>query len=431
MRITIRTAEDTTLSALAARLYTVDEPGRAAVEQALLAANGDYLADLARVPLGAAILVPAVAGVAFTPDLTDPAEPRAARLDPLGRSVADVTARVYDDHAAALADLDRSEEETFAQVRTGPLPRDGKPSRDRLLAARDGVHARLRPLRDDVQRLRTILGAPAIVRPAPALQLRRFTLTGPEQGSVGQSRLRLHVPPAFKILGGGARVVTSPTFFSEGVPVVSVLTTSRPEGLHTWHVHGKAHLRGTAIQLTAEVVALFDPEDDFEVVVAESVSPVVPHPSGTVSLPPGFVLTGGGAQSLYRGDGNLLTSSHPIDGSTWFAAAKDHVNSDPAALAIFAIGLRSRRGAPLDVRLTEATGPEGAQPAAFVAPAEGRVTVGGGAHINFRSPGVLLTASTFSEQGWRAEGSAHIAPDTGDATAYALGLADATLLPDA
>ena len=429
MRITTRTPADTSLSALTARVYGLNEDDPSA-EKALIAANGDLLTDFARVPLGASILVPRLANADFV-DAPDPLDPRAARLNELARTLDGVTGRVYDEHVGALAELDRSEEFTFAQFQTGPLPRDAKPRRDELLTRRDGVLARFRPLADDVQRLRRILGAPAIVHPQPRLQIKRFRLTGPQSGNAGFSRVRLHVPAPFKILGGGALINFTPGFPVEGGPVPTLLTASRPEGVHTWMAHGKNHLRGGFIQLTVEVAALFDPDDDWEVAVFESLSAVAQHPSGTVSVAPGFVMTGGGAQVLYRGPGNLLTSSHPADATTWFVASKDHDQPDPAPIAPFAIGLRSRRGIPVATKTFEATSALASRPGIGVSVgAEEGLLVGGGGHINFSEPGNLLITSIFDNDTWRCEGTDHINPSPATATAYAIGLAGASLLRD-
>jgi len=47
----------------------------------------------------------------------------------------------------------------------------------------------------------------------------------------------------------------------------------------------------------------------------------------------------GGARDDYRGTGNLLVGSYPADLSTWVGSGKDHVQSDPANLVVYGIGI--------------------------------------------------------------------------------------------
>ncbi|VTR91521.1 Uncharacterized protein OS=Jaapia argillacea MUCL 33604 GN=JAAARDRAFT_354650 PE=4 SV=1 [Gemmata massiliana] len=70
-------------------------------------------------------------------------------------------------------------------------------------------------------------------------------------------------------------------------------------------------------------------------------SGVTNHPRQTVYLPPGFIVTGGGARANWRNAGNLLTGSYPLFGSIhgWAAEAKDHSVADPASVTVWVIGL--------------------------------------------------------------------------------------------
>ncbi len=70
-------------------------------------------------------------------------------------------------------------------------------------------------------------------------------------------------------------------------------------------------------------------------------SGVTPHPLQSVYLPPGCIVTGGGARDNWTGQGNLLTGSYPLFGSIhgWEAEGKDHEVSDPASITVWAIGL--------------------------------------------------------------------------------------------
>ena len=76
-------------------------------------------------------------------------------------------------------------------------------------------------------------------------------------------------------------------------------------------------------------------------VLTFATSGVAPHPNQTVYLPPGCIVTGGGARANWHGAGNLLTGTYPLYGSIhgWAAEAKDHLQSDPASVTVWAIGL--------------------------------------------------------------------------------------------
>jgi hypothetical protein len=76
-------------------------------------------------------------------------------------------------------------------------------------------------------------------------------------------------------------------------------------------------------------------------VMTWATSGVAAHPNQTVYLPPGCIITGGGARTNWSGAGNLLTGSYPLTGSIhgWAAEAKDHGESSPASVTVWAIGL--------------------------------------------------------------------------------------------
>jgi hypothetical protein len=58
-----------------------------------------------------------------------------------------------------------------------------------------------------------------------------------------------------------------------------------------------------------------------------------------VTLDPGWALSGGGAFDNWNGAGNMLTASYP-SGISWIGSGKDHIESSPAAITAYVIGLR-------------------------------------------------------------------------------------------
>ena len=66
------------------------------------------------------------------------------------------------------------------------------------------------------------------------------------------------------------------------------------------------------------------------------------HPTTQVTIPSGYMLTGGGALNHWGGAGNLLTTSFPISDRTWLAKGKDHVTASLSSISVFAIAVRDR-----------------------------------------------------------------------------------------
>lgn len=165
MRFATRKSTDTSLAALAARLYTAPDAGvQAACEAALLAANKALLADLGKVPLGALILAPDVAAAAFKPEARAADESAASLTGVLGRAMDEVVAQIVDDLSEDAADASRS-------TGTGQLPQvnsvnpnwagflaqivgPGAQARhDASVAARTAAPTRWKPLQDDLDAL--------------------------------------------------------------------------------------------------------------------------------------------------------------------------------------------------------------------------------------------------------------------------------------
>jgi len=66
---------------------------------------------------------------------------------------------------------------------------------------------------------------------------------------------------------------------------------------------------------------------------------------------------------------------------------------------------------------------QGSRPLALASPSSGYVMVGGGAALNFRGNGMLLTQSYPRESNtWEGQGKDHVEPDSGTIDAYCIGL---------
>jgi hypothetical protein len=225
----------------------------------------------------------------------------------------------------------------------------------------------------------------------------------------------VNLPPGYKIPGGGA--------FDHWSGAGNLLTASYPKGLRTWFAAGKDHQVVSPAAITAYALALFDPNDEWDVWIQQQTSDPAEHAEAVATLPPGFVLTGGGAFVDYDGGyGNLLTASFPNGDSGWEARSKDHLVADDAKLTAYAIGLRSKANRPLSHVINSKTGPSAANPSAKICINSDFTLCGGGAIDNWSDPGNLLTASFPQNACWVASSKDHIAPSPASITVYAIGI---------
>jgi hypothetical protein len=151
-------------------------------------------------------------------------------------------------------------------------------------------------------------------------------------------------------------------------------------------------------------------------------SGVTAHPSVEVTVPAGFKIIGGGAFDHWGGAGSLLTASYPKNQNTWFAAGKDHETSAPASITAYAIALHDPNN-EWDVTIkSEPSNPAQHPQAVAVLPA-GFVLTGGGAFVDWKGAGNLLTASfPNSDESWEARSKDHDIADPAQIIAYAIGM---------
>jgi len=238
-----------------------------------------------------------------------------------------------------------------------------------------------------------------------------------QSGQIAQHpTAQVSVPQGYKLIGGGA----SDNWVGQG----NLLTASYPKG-NQWIAAGKDHQDPSPSYITVYALGLYDPDDDWEVTVAQQTSDPAEHPQAVATLPQGYTLTGGGAFVDYgSGYGNLLTASFPNGDSGWEARSKDHLVADPAKITAYAIGVRARANNKLRLRQTikSATGAVAPHPSAQVCLDSGWVLSGGGAIDNWDGEGNLLTASFPLNTCWMAKGKDHIDPSPASITVYAIGI---------
>jgi len=142
------------------------------------------------------------------------------------------------------------------------------------------------------------------------------------------------VPPEYVMTCGGAQVIGSE----------NMLTASFPENHSTWKAMSKDHrISGPAkIKVYAIGIKLRRGGKYFENMLDFKTSKVKNHPIKTVSIGKKYVLSGGGARANWANPnlGQLLTASYPNDSHTWRAKSKEHIDSSPASITVFAIGIK-------------------------------------------------------------------------------------------
>jgi hypothetical protein len=231
----------------------------------------------------------------------------------------------------------------------------------------------------------------------------------------GRSDGQVTVPRDYKLLSGGALI--------EQGGAGSLLTASYPENPQTWRVLGKEHVHVNPASATAYALALHDPENIWEVRIFQNTGGRGNLPSAEVTVPGDYVMVGGGAKVDWQGAGNLLTSSWPKGPATWAASSKSHVIEDPAAITVYAIGLKSKLPAgsvTYRVDVVTSTSQRVENPTAR---ASADVMVGGGARVDWSGAGSLLTASyPQTHSTWGAISKNHHIVSPATITSYALGL---------
>jgi hypothetical protein len=247
-----------------------------------------------------------------------------------------------------------------------------------------------------------------------ALTIQLFTATG---AVAAHPTASVTVPAGYKILGGGA--------FDHYTEPGNLLTASYPQTLQTWFVAGKDHEQSSPASITAFALAVNDPSNEWDVVIQQNTSLKLPHPQADAKLPPGYVLTGGGAFVDYgTGPGSLLTASYPATDSSWQARAKDHDVKDPSQITAYAIGIKHRLGLQrVQHNIVSATGATAQHPTAQVMVTAGYTMSGGGALDDYAGgEGNLLTASYPQSPYWIAAGKDHEHASPAAITVYVIGL---------
>jgi hypothetical protein len=142
------------------------------------------------------------------------------------------------------------------------------------------------------------------------------------------------LPDGYVLTGGGA--------FVDYQGYGNLLTATFPTSDSAWEARSKDHDVPDPASITAYAIGLRHRSGAVRLMhqIKSATSAPAQHPTTSVCLDPGFILSGGGALDNWTGDGNLLTGSFPQQGC-WFASGKDHVHPSPASITAYAIGIRT------------------------------------------------------------------------------------------
>jgi vibriolysin len=247
---------------------------------------------------------------------------------------------------------------------------------------------------------------------AAAVHLQIFSSTGNRSA---HPTARVTVPYEYKIVGGGARV----NWRGAG----NLLISSYPETINTWVAMSKDHQTSSPATITVYAIAIYDPDDMWDVRIWTSTGRRAQHPIAQVSIDWNYTLTGGGARVNWEGAGSLLTASYPVDEITWEARSKDHLDSSPASITAYAIGIRHRTNGAPSMRIFSYTGQYEAHPTSKVSVRQGYTLTGGGAFNHWTGEGNLLTAS-YPDSGtsWVAAGKDHEKTSPSAIEVFAIGI---------
>lgn len=251
--------------------------------------------------------------------------------------------------------------------------------------------------------------------PPAALKVERFCNTG-EQAN--HPTAEVEVPAAYKIVGGGAII----NWTGAG----SLLTASYPESLQKWVAAGKDHGVASPSSITVCALALFDPDDVWDVRIFDATSDSASHPFAQVSVPADYTMVGGGARVNWTGDGNLLTESFPNSLGSWEARSKDHLYPSPATITVSAIGIKAKNGNRYprfpETKLFCRDSSTDQHISIGITVDAGYVLLSGGAIDHWSGAGNMLTASyPDSESSWAAAGKDHIQASPAYLTVCAIG----------
>jgi hypothetical protein len=251
---------------------------------------------------------------------------------------------------------------------------------------------------------------------------------------VGTHNTDCTVPVGYVLVGGGAEV-------RNAAPNGALLTASFPDtDLKTWHASSKdmdflqtEQLASFAIGMRIDGISEATLRSKMTIVHADSA--VNEHPTGSVALPAGYLLVGGGTAAHWSTQGLYLTQTYGnASSNTWSGAAKDHGHIENGYVTTYAIGVStsltkvcggtSRTLFHFNSFSSPSFVATGYSTSSMSVPSGHALTSVGGL-ASYNGPGRILTAITpwnsaaQSQMGALATSKDHEYTDSGNTQAYA------------
>jgi len=235
----------------------------------------------------------------------------------------------------------------------------------------------------------------------------------------------------FHIISGGARAISfdGRAFLTKSFPRLGSDTV--------WEADAKVIGSAYPATVDAWVVAIYDTSSNWSVrTVSASASGNSPYARAT--LPAGYVMTGGGASTTWKGDGNYLIGNSPDTNQSWQAASKSELYPDSSSsVTAYVIGIKPTDDkAPLPSSILVSAWsktPDEAPQMSVMPDRQGYTIVGGGAVDYWSGAGNMLTASypTSSKlQSWSGAGGDLVWAKTPAIIAvYGIALTNVHMLP--
>ena len=240
-------------------------------------------------------------------------------------------------------------------------------------------------------------------------------------GPSSYESLTVEVPPGYKVISGGGELVSGDILMAETYPSSATSWTT------TFVDHSNDGRTGSII---AYAIGLYDPLNEWDVVINSDLSSESNHPFATSSVPAGYLMSGGGARvtTPVSGFGVILFGSYPTDSNTWMAVANEHYLAGTGTVQAFSVGIRYKEACePLHCPIVTEISLEAQHPSVEVE--TDQVVIGGGAYGKppVIRPALLdgsvlvATAPRDNGAGWFAKAKDHlIALLTGTVNCYAI-----------
>lgn len=146
-------------------------------------------------------------------------------------------------------------------------------------------------------------------------------------------------PAGHVLISGGFHV----NYFGGGG---SLATASFPENAFSWESRSKAHFISNDAEITSYGISIKEElpiGKRVEVFIKSASSSAALHPSTSADMPPGYAMTGGGAEVRWNHPGSLLWRLYPLIETTnqeFTASAKAHFGETISTVTAYAMGIK-------------------------------------------------------------------------------------------